>query len=61
MNINWFINNKAAGWLRLECPNCSNNKIFEGIPCQELLIWKCLECGNDLSLNLKPANETILN
>lgn len=61
MNLNWFFHKKTAGWLGLECPNCSNNRIFEGIACQERLIWKCLECGNYLYLNLKPVDETVSN
>jgi ribosomal protein L37AE/L43A len=61
MSSNWFFDKKTAGWLSLECPTCSNNKIFKGTAYQDQLIWHCHQCGNNLLLNLKPINKTALN
>jgi len=61
MNSSWFFYKKNTGWLGLECPTCSNNKIFNGAAYHDQLIWQCHQCGNHLLLDLKPINKTVLN
>ena len=53
MSLEWFFYKKNIGWLGLECPACYNDRVFEGVYCQDHLLWKCAECGNYLALNLK--------
>lgn len=58
MRSEWFFYKTNTGWLCLECPTCYNNLVFEGECHQNHLLWKCVECGNYLTLSLKEIQTT---
>lgn len=50
----WPFIDQHSGFLILECPKCMNRLRFEAIfNLNGNLIWSCVDCGNNESLDLR--------